>query len=200
VEYVEGLLAAGWSRIRIVTDHGWLLLPGGLPKSDLPKCLAETRWGRCALLKESATAEQQIVPWHWYRDLRVALAPGISCFTSGREYDHGGLTLQECLIPIVTIVRKTAKAAATIKEHSWRGLRCKVTLEGDTTGLLLDIRTKPADPAASVANGGKSMDVGSSISLVVEDDGLLGVAAVVVLVDQHGAVIAKVPTGIGEDK
>ena len=26
----------GWSQVVIVTDHGWLYLPGGLPKVDLP--------------------------------------------------------------------------------------------------------------------------------------------------------------------
>ena len=30
---VERLLSAGWQRVRVVTDHGWLLLPGGLPLS-----------------------------------------------------------------------------------------------------------------------------------------------------------------------
>ena len=32
---ITELLAAGWKRVRVVTDHGWLLLPGGLPKIDL---------------------------------------------------------------------------------------------------------------------------------------------------------------------
>jgi hypothetical protein len=199
VEYVEGLLNAGWLRIRIVTDHGWLLLPGGLPKSDLPKCLAETRWGRCALIKESATTESQLIPWHWHPDLQIAVAPGISCFTSGREYDHGGLTLQECLIPIVTVIRKTSSASATIKEHAWRGLRCKVTIAGDGCGMTVDIRTKPADPGSTIVHGGKSVDGENSASLMVEDGDLIGSAAVLVLIDQNGTVIAKIPTSIGGD-
>lgn len=29
---VVGLLQSGWQRVRVVTDHGWLILPGGLPK------------------------------------------------------------------------------------------------------------------------------------------------------------------------
>ena len=66
--------------------------------------------------------------------------------------------------------------------------------------MLADIRTKPADPAATVTNGGKIVDGGNSASLVVEDDSLIGMAAVLVLVDQNGSVIAKVPTGIGGDK
>ena len=44
-ERIEELVAAGWSRIRIVTDHGWLLLPEPMPKVTLPKHLAEMRWG-----------------------------------------------------------------------------------------------------------------------------------------------------------
>lgn len=197
-EYVEALLNAGWARIKIVTDHGWLLLlPGGLPKSDLHKCLAETRWGRCALVKESASVEYQIVPWHWYSGTQVAVAPGISCFTSGKEYDHGGISLQECLIPVVTITRTAATPSAKIKEHAWRGLRCKVTIDESAKGFTVDIRTKPADATSTVANGGKLVEDGDSTSLVVEEDGLLGMAAVLVLVDKNGTVISKVATTVG---
>ena len=32
---VLALLDAGWRRVRVVTDHGWLLMPGGLPKIEL---------------------------------------------------------------------------------------------------------------------------------------------------------------------
>ena len=37
VQRVESLLEAGWKEVRVVTDHGWLLMPKGLPKSELPK-------------------------------------------------------------------------------------------------------------------------------------------------------------------
>ena len=59
---VESLLAAGWREVRIVTDHGWLLLPGGLPKTDLPKYLTATRWRRCAVVKESAMVDVPCFP------------------------------------------------------------------------------------------------------------------------------------------
>ncbi len=39
LERIEALLGAGWREVRVVTDHGWLWLPGGLPKVDLPKYL-----------------------------------------------------------------------------------------------------------------------------------------------------------------
>ncbi len=50
VERAEQLLAAGWKEIRILTDHGWLLLPGGLPTTSLAPSLSENKWGRCAAL------------------------------------------------------------------------------------------------------------------------------------------------------
>ncbi|MDP9486499.1 MAG: BREX-1 system phosphatase PglZ type B, partial [Actinomycetota bacterium] len=51
---VETLLEAGWREVRVVTDHGWLLLPGGLPKVGLPEHLTVVRKGRCARLKSDA--------------------------------------------------------------------------------------------------------------------------------------------------
>ena len=50
-ERVASLLQAGWHRVRVVTDHGWLLLPGGLPKVELAPYLTETKWARCARVK-----------------------------------------------------------------------------------------------------------------------------------------------------
>ena len=32
---VQSLRRAGWARVRVVTDHGWLLVPGGLPKATI---------------------------------------------------------------------------------------------------------------------------------------------------------------------
>jgi predicted ATP-dependent Lon-type protease len=38
---IDGLLAVGWKRVRVVTDHGWLLLPGGLPKIELSSVMVD---------------------------------------------------------------------------------------------------------------------------------------------------------------
>ena len=54
VSRIGALLKAGWSEVVVVTDHGWLLVPGGLPKVELKSFLAEHRWGRCATLKSGA--------------------------------------------------------------------------------------------------------------------------------------------------
>lgn len=106
LERVGTLIGAGWKEIRIVTDHGWLLMPGGLPKINLPKYLTESRWARCASIKEGAKVECPTAPWYWNPDRQVAICPGISCFEKGFEYAHGGASLQECLVPVITVKGK----------------------------------------------------------------------------------------------
>ncbi len=101
---VGQLLSAGWKTVRIVTDHGWLLLPGGLPKIDLPTALVENKWGRCAVIKHGAVTEERLFPWYWNPNQSIALANGISCFKAGEEYAHGGLSLQECLTQELMVV------------------------------------------------------------------------------------------------
>ena len=109
LERIEVLLEAGWQEIRVVTDHGWLWLPGGLPKVDLPKYLTASRWARCAAIKGGSTVEVPTVRWHWNAYERVAVAPGIACFSAGNEYAHGGLSLQESLVPVIRVTTPPAK-------------------------------------------------------------------------------------------
>ena len=89
---IDSLISWGWKQVLVVTDHGWLLLPGNLPKTDLPEHLTLLRKGRCARLKEGSNTDQQIVPWYWDNEASIALAPGISCYEAGKEYEHGGLS------------------------------------------------------------------------------------------------------------
>ncbi len=196
---VRELLAAGWSRVHIVTDHGWLLLPGGLPKAGLPAVLTENKWGRCASLKPGASADVCLFPWYWNPNCFFALADGVSCFRNGLEYTHGGLSLQECLTLRLTAAagRVAEKAAVEFTDVVWKGMRCTVVLEGDFTGLFLDVRRHGADPSSSLVINVKPVKEGGTASVVVEDDGLEGQEAVVVLIDEDGAPVSQIGTVIG---
>jgi len=199
MERVEELIQAGWRRFRIVTDHGWLLLPGGLPKTELPMHQVETRWGRSAILKDSAFGTSLTFGWDWCKEVQIAYAPGVSCFVAGTEYAHGGLSLQECLVPVIALdVAASASPAAnvTIKAVTWRGLRCVVEVEPSMAGLEADIRTKPALASSSLAASVKTIQDGKA-SLAVADDDNLGVAAVVVVLGPDGTVLQKSPTTVG---
>jgi hypothetical protein len=200
LERMETLLEAGWKEIRVVTDHGWLWLPGGLPKVDLPKYLTASRWARCAAIKGGSKVEVPTVCWHWNAHERVAVAPGIACFGAGNEYAHGGLSLQESLIPVIRVTagKAAGKAAAEIGEVNWAGLRCRVRVEAAQPGLSVDLRTKVNDAGSSVSQA-RALDSKGSASLLVADDELEGSPAVVVVLDASGHVIAKQPTIIGGD-
>ncbi len=202
IERIEELCAAGWQRIRIVTDHGWLLLPGGLPKAELAKHQTETRWGRCAVLKDNAHGTALTFGWDWCQAVQVAYAPGISNFIAGAEYAHGGISLQECLIPVVTLDcahagQADAAANITIAAAVWKGLRCTITVEGAAPGQRVDIRSKAALASSSLVASVKALHAGKA-SLAVADDAHSGAAAVVVVLDADGKVLQKQATTVGE--
>lgn len=198
VERVQELRDAGWRRVRIVTDHGWLLVPGGLPKTELPKHQAETRWGRCAVLKDTAHGTPLTFGWDWCKDVQVAYAPGVSSFIAGADYAHGGLSLQECLVPVLDLVvaAPTVAAQVTIKSVTWKGLRCVVEVDSASVGLTVDVRTKPALATSSLVASVKPLASGKASVAVAEDDNL-GAAAVVVILAADGQVLQKQATTVG---
>ena len=200
VERVTELLDAGWRAVRVVTDHGWLLIPGGLPKTDLPGYLVESRWARCAAIRGQSKVSVPTVGWFWNAAAEAAVAPDITAFVSGVCYAHGGLSVQECLIPILTIqpANETAPVTARIKTVEWQRLRCRVTLETRTPGVTVDIRTKANAPDTSLTSAPKATDGTGQASLIIPDDDQAGAAAVVVLLDASGTVLAKQATTIGE--
>ena len=201
VERVTELKEAGWTRFRIVTDHGWLLVPGGLPKSELSKFEAETRWGRCAVLKDSSHGTPLTFGWDWCKDVQIAFAPGISNFMAGEVYTHGGLTLQECLVPVLELAAggSASLVKVDITKVTWTGLRCKVEVASTPTPttLSVDIRTKAALADSTLVAHVRELENGKA-SLAVEDDSNEGIAAFVVVLDASGNVVQKKPTTVGE--
>ncbi|MBI4323877.1 MAG: BREX-1 system phosphatase PglZ type B [Chloroflexi bacterium] len=198
-EAVAALLEGGWKKVRVVTDHGWLLVPGGLPKLELPKYLAETRWGRCALIKEGVQSEMPSVPWHWASTVFMAVPPGVGAFKASLEYAHGGLSMQECLVPELTVSSAApVMADIAISSVKWVGLRCRVQASAGAVGLMADIRESIADKATSLVAKPKEIEPDAQTSLLVLDDRKSGAKATVVLVDASDTVVAKFPTVIGE--
>lgn len=198
VERIQALMQRGWRRIRIVTDHGWLLVPGKMAKYDLPKQAVESRWGRCAQLKQGVQVDGLTLPWHWNPATPIHFPPGIRSFIAGKAYAHGGVSLQECLVPVIRIVNdKTKAASANIQNIQWRGLVCKVAVEAVGEGLVVDLRTKVADASTSLTK--PHAVEGAEVKLMVEDDGKEGLSAVVVVLDATGSVVAKASTTVGGD-
>jgi hypothetical protein len=195
---VAELLDAGWKRIRVVTDHGWLLVPDELPKVELPSYLTATKWARSAVIKGDADPTVVTYGWHWNPDVRVVSPPGVASFFAGETYTHGGVSLQECVVPEIVVERGVETVRATIKAIQWRGLRCRVTVDTSDPSLRVDLRLNWKQESSSIVVAAKELGPAGEVSLAVADDDRLGDAAMVVLLDSAGNVLDRRTTSVGE--
>jgi hypothetical protein len=196
---VRELIDAGWPRVTIVTDHGWLLIPGGMRKADLPAPLAEVKKGRCARLKDGATTELPTVPWHWDRDVRIAVAPGITCFEAGKVYEHGGVSPQECVIPRVSVSAGELPAAgqAEITRARWHGLTLVVEFESLPDGATIDLRTEAGASSSSIATIARQTGGRGKVLLLVGDEDLEGTRAGLVVEASDGSLLYQRQMTVG---
>jgi hypothetical protein len=197
-ESIENAFEKGIEQIKIVTDHGWLLLPGGLPKKQLNAGLTETRWGRCALIKEGAETDFLHLPWRWNPSIFVAYAPDIHFFKANVEYAHGGISLQECLVPTMIVENPNAgknTSLAKITEVKWVNLKCTVVTE-NADECVLDIRTKYNDESTSILETKRKKVIENKGVLMVTDEAE-GNAASVVLMDKNDRIVDRKPTTVG---
>ncbi len=188
----------GVKKIKIVTDHGWLLLPGGLPKTAINVGLTETRWGRCALIKEGVSSGLLHLPWRWNPSIFIAYAPGISFFKANEEYAHGGISIQECLVPTVYIENPNVSTSnAKIQDNKWINLKCTVKTVGAKENYTIDIRTKYNDESTSIVESRNKLISDNQGYLMVSDEAE-SKSATIVLLDENGRILDKTTTTVGE--
>ena len=149
------------------------------------------------MVKPSATVDFPTFDWFWSDGVRVACPHGIDSFIAGKEYSHGGLSVQECVVPQLAVRHgKGAGVSATIGQVRWSGLRCRITVVGTSPGCSVDLRDSPADSATSLS-GAKPVGQDGGVSLVVGDDSREGSGTTLVLLDAKGVVIARLPLAVG---
>lgn len=184
--------------MRVVTDHGWLLAPGGLPTVPLKKYMTECKWARCAVIKPGAQADLPMVGWFWDGTQAVTSAPGAHCFKTGTEYTHGGLSLQECVTPdlVFSSPLEGMAVAVSIESVQWVGPRCRVTIKPAARGLSAELRAKASDPKTGIC-AAKPFDGEGRAGLIVENEDLGGTATTLVVFDAGGRVLGKQSTVVG---
>ena len=199
VSRIRALITAGWKQIHIVTDHGWLLLPGGLPKEELSSVLTENMYGRCAQIKEGALTDVARAPWYWNSLQEIAYASGVHAFKKGEEFTHGGLSLQESRVLDLTVNKSTSiLTQVKILDVIWKGLRCNIETDAVDSDFTVDIRLQANIAETSVVVNIKKVKSQGTVSLVVEDESKEGATAYIVVVDETGSVIAQQNTIIGD--
>jgi peptidoglycan hydrolase-like protein with peptidoglycan-binding domain len=199
-ERVAGLLDAGWRQVVVVTDHGWLYVPGGLPKVELPYYLTKDermRKGRTGRLADGAVAPGGTVPWFWDPGVRMAVAPGIAVFVAGAVYEHGGVSQQECVTPIITIRAAAAPPGPVKLSIEWHGLRANVSAAGAGGGSSIDLRRKAGAPDSSLLVGAVAVAADGTARVLVKDDDAIATPAFLVLLDEAARVVAQETVIIG---
>lgn len=200
---VRDLIEAGWQRVDVVTDHGWILLPGGMEKVELSVATTEVKKGRCARLKDGANVSVPTVPWYWNQDVRIALAPGVTCFEANKEYEHGGVSPQECIVPRLSITSGGAAqgmGGSEITKVKWLGLLCRIEFIGLPQGVLVDLRALPGDSKTSIAEEAKETTGAGKVSLVVPNEEHEGEPAYLVLVSGDGEILAQREVIVGKNR
>ena len=120
----------------------------------LPVAATETKKGRCARVKDGARVDVPTVPWHWDKDVRIALAPGISCFEANQAYEHGGVSPQECVVPRLTVTAAATAGDRRRRDHqtsSGAGSRSSSSSPSFPTGRRSTCGATPATPSSSIA-------------------------------------------------
>lgn len=201
-ERIQGLLAAGWRRVVVVTDHGFLMPAAAALKVDLPLAVTEgdaARKPRVARLKAGAARPDfPIVDWTWGISIEMVSAPGAAAFEAGTIYEHGGLSHQECVIPILEVTASAGDSGpAQIAGIRWTGQRCRIDFEPAEADVVAEVRLAPAD-AASIVGGPKAPSEPGEIKVLVDEEGAAeGTTAYVVLLSPDGTVVAQRQTTVG---
>ncbi|GGC64298.1 hypothetical protein GCM10011504_48020 [Siccirubricoccus deserti] len=185
--------------VRIVTDHGWLLMPGGLPQAELAVGLVAPsgKANRVALLKEGAPSGYPRLPWTWDSSVLLATPTGARAFYAGTEYAHGGVSPQECVLPVLDVAAEGAAPAMTLTAR-WRKLMVKVHAEGGA-GLMADVRLgTDTSGASALVTGPRALDDAGEANLGVDmDHEGQTVCVVIYRAEAPKDVVAKLVTKAG---
>ena len=201
-ERIRGLVAAGWCRVVVVTDHGFVMPAAAALKVDLPLAVTEgdaARKPRVARLKAGAARPDfPIVDWTWGNSIEMVSAPGAAAFEAGTIYEHGGLSHQECVIPVVEITASAGDSGpAQIAGIRWTGQRCRIDFEPAEADVVAEVRLAPADSSTTVGGPKSPSESGEIKVLVDEEQAAEGEAAYVVLLAADGSVVAQRQTTVG---
>jgi hypothetical protein len=164
-------LARQGHKVRLVTDHGWLMMPGGLRQAPLVAGLtvAGGKGHRVATLKDGAPTTYPRFPWGWDNRVLLATPTGARAFFAGVEFAHGGVSPQECILPVIDVTAEPEAVPVVIKP-TWRRLRLNVEVQGGA-GLVFDVRLGSGTSGESILpRGPRPLDDLGQVGVLIPDE------------------------------
>jgi hypothetical protein len=143
---------------------------------------------RCAMVKPAATTAYLQVPWTWNANVFFAAATGARAFFARQEYAHGGISPQECVLPILDVSAGAVIRQVSIVRAAWDGLRLRVEVT-DGADLRVDVLLGAETSGASLIKGGRVLDDKGRTSVLINDIHE-GKQACLVVLNEDGAVLA----------
>jgi len=166
---VKSLVSAGFTRVLISADHGHVMLPeipaGEVVKSPPGGWLENKR--RCrlgsGLSGGSGTITMKAAHVGIQGDVQeVCLPIGFRVFSDGEGYFHGGLSLQEAVVPVIVLRAASEKQSVSGKPEvdiryrsdrfTSRVIGLKFHLQSDIFGTPAQVRIEAYDGKGARAN------------------------------------------------
>jgi len=143
VQVIQRVRDAGWRRIAVVTDHGYIHWTGTHDQRVALPVANPLYASRRACAFPAGTPVQGPHGGAPGGNVAVAVPHGVACFSAygKRGYFHGGASLQEWIIPVVLIDWPSRAKPVEIALRVVGGIlsqRPRITLDVVTTTLLLD--------------------------------------------------------------
>ena len=170
---------------------------------NLPLALTEgdaARKPRVARLKAGAARPDfPIVPWTWDSSIDMVSAPGAAAFESGTIYEHGGLSPQECVIPVIEVSASASdnrdQPISPVSAGQANGVVS--TSSPAEADVVAEVRRAPGDASSAVGGPKAPSEPGEIKVLVDEEEAAEGTTAYVVLLAADGNVVAQRQTTVG---
>jgi hypothetical protein len=99
----------------------------------------------------------------------LATPPGARAFYSGTEYAHGGVSPQECVLPMIDVTADAAAPPLSIKA-TWQRLRLRIEVSGGA-GMMFDLRAAADVFGPSLlSKGPRALDDAGQVNVLVSDE------------------------------
>lgn len=173
---VKIVIEAGFKRIVVSSDHGHIQLPEILPGDVVsePEGTWVKRKRRCrlggGLSSGSGTVTLKAERLGVSGDIEDACIPlGFKVFSEGSTYFHGGMSLQEALVPVITLLSRGGEIAEGGKpeievryrsdKFTTRVIGLNILYRGDMFGTPVSVRVDAYDgPTAKAKPVGEAAD------------------------------------------